>query len=330
MPKQLTEEERSSLSWELSRLYGAGLSWPDSVSLLAGQIPGAQMAGTLEEMGRALAGGADLIQAMAGTGRFPPDYLRQVELGQASGRLEQVLAALADHDRREGETRAALRRVVTYPLTMIALIGVIFFFLAWRILPVFAQAFAQVGVAGVSTEGRLVFMGASAVCTAAALLLLAWFRRGGGLSLFDRGEVGLDAARARFASAMALMLQSGMALDESVERCAALLAGGPLEEPLKACRAAMAEGEEFPQAVRASGLLDSFQSGLLAAGFRAGEFAGALTEISRRCSHRAEERLESGLGRFEYGLVLFLCGAVATLLLAVMLPLVKMLAALGA
>lgn len=329
MLKQLTQEERSSLSWELSRLYGAGLSWPESVALLAGQNPGGSVAVTLEELGRALAGGADLAGAMTGTGRFPVEYLRQVELGQAAGRLDQVLAALADFDRREGETSAALRRVVTYPLTMIALIGVIFFFLAWRILPVFSQAFAQVGVTGVSAGGRLALMAGSAVCTAAALLLLAWFRRGGGLRLFARGEVGLAVARSRFASAMGLMLQSGMALDESAARCAALLEGGPLEGPMAACRAAMAEGEEFPRAVGASGLLDPFQTGLLAAGVRAGDFSGALAEIASRASRRAEERLESGLSRFECGLVLFLCGSVAALLLTVMLPLARMLAALG-
>lgn len=233
MPKQLTEEERSSLSWELSRLYGAGLSWPDSVDLLAAQKPSAPLAEALAELGQALTGGADLAEAMARTGRFPPEYLRQVELGQASGRLEQVLAALADYDRREGETHAALRGAVTYPLTMIGLIGAIFFFLAWRILPIFTRAFAQLGVAGVSAGGRLALMAVSGTCAAAALLLLAWFRRGGGLGLFARGEVGLAAARSRFASAMALMLQSGMALDESAERCAALLTGGPWPGPWK-------------------------------------------------------------------------------------------------
>lgn len=329
MPKQLTEEERSSLSWELSRLYGAGLSWPDSVDLLAAQKPSAPLAEALAELGQALTGGADLAEAMARTGRFPPEYLRQVELGQASGRLEQVLAALADYDRREGETHAALRGAVTYPLTMIGLIGAIFFFLAWRILPIFTRAFAQLGVAGVSAGGRLALMAVSGTCAAAALLLLAWFRRGGGLGLFARGEVGLAAARSRFASAMALMLQSGMALDESAERCAALLTGGPLAGAMETCRAAMAKGEEFPRAVEESGLLDSFQSGLLAAGFRSGDFAGALQEIASRCSYRAEERLESSLGRFEYGLVLFLCAAVAALLLTVMLPLARMLTALG-
>lgn len=329
MPKRLTEEERSSLSWELSRLYGAGLSWPDSVALLVGQKSSAALTETLQDLGKALNEGADLAGAMAGTGCFPPEYLRQVELGQVSGRLEQVLSALADYDRREGETHAALRRAVTYPLTMIALIGAIFFFLAWRILPVFSRAFTQMGVTGVSEGGRLILMGLSVTCSAAALLLLGWFRRGGGLKFFGRGKVGLAAARARFASAMALMLQSGMALDESAERCAALLEGGPLSDPMGRCRTAMERGEEFPKAVEAAGLLDSFQSGLLAAGFRSGDFAGTLKEISNRCSRQAEERLEYNLGRFEYGLVLFLCAAVAALLLTVMLPLAQMLTALG-
>ena len=54
-----------------------------------------------------------------------------------------------------------------------------------------------------------------------------------------------------------------------------------------------------------------------------------MEEIARRCSAQAQEKLTANLGRFEYALVLFLCGAVAAILLSVMLPLVGMLSALG-
>ena len=329
MAKELSGEARSILSWELARLYRAGLNWSDSVALLSRQDNPPELAATLSALAEALSTGVPASEAFAATGRFPVEYVRQLEVGQTAGRMEQVLEALAAYDRRESETRAALRQAVTYPLTMIALIAAIFFFLGWKVLPVFNSVFAQLGAVGTGEGGRLWLMAGALVCGALALGLLVWFRSGRGLPLFERGRVGLLEARARFASALAMMLQSGIPLDESFHRCGELLKGGPLAQPVAACEAAMGQGREFAQAVAEAGVLDQFHSGLLAAGFRAGGLTEALEEIAGRCTRQARERLSANLNRFEYALVLFLCAAVAAMLLAVMLPLAGMLSALG-
>lgn len=329
MPKELSCEERSVLSWELARLCRAGLSWQDSVALLSQRPATPALGETLAQLGHALEEGQSVARAFAQTGRFPGEYLRQLEVGQTSGRLDQVLEALAAYDQRESETSSALRQAVTYPLTMIALIGGIFFFLGWKVLPIFNSVFAQLGVSGPGEGGRLAILAGSVACVALALFLLVWLRTGRGMALFGRGAAGLSAARARFASALAMLLQSGTSLDEAMERCAAMMAGTPLQGPAAACQAAMLQGEDFDRAVVSTGLLDSFLGGLLAAGLRSGGLPEAMEEIARRCSARAQEKLTANLGRFEYALVLFLCGAVAAILLSVMLPLVGMLSALG-
>ena len=54
-----------------------------------------------------------------------------------------------------------------------------------------------------------------------------------------------------------------------------------------------------------------------------------MAEIARRCQKEADESLSRLLGRFEYGLVIALCGAVGLVLLSVMLPLLGVLSAIG-
>ena len=326
--KLLTSDERSVLSWELARLYRAGLSWADSAALLEQEAATPALKAVFSALSGQFAQGLPLDRAMEATGAFPRYYLRLVTIGQVSGRLDQVLEALADYDKRESATAAALRQAVTYPMVMIALIGVIFFFLAWQILPVFSGVFAQLGIAGAGTGVRIALMAGSGVLTAAALGLLLWFRRKGA-ALCSGGRAGTAMARGRFASAMALMLKSGLPLDESMERTADLLSDSPLAGPMDQCRTAMAAGGDFAAAVSASGLLDPFHAGLLAAGFRGGDLPEAMEEVARRSGERAQEVLSAALSRFEYALVLFLCAAVAAVLLTVMLPLLRVLSALG-
>ena len=207
-----------------------------------------------------------------------------------------------------------------------------------RVLPVFSQVFAQLG-AGVSpvaaallssgSAGRILAYVFAGALLAAAVVLLLGFRGERGLRLLSRGATGEALSRGRFASAMALMLQSGLPLDEALERTAPLLEGTPLAERFAQCRKRSEEGVSFPKAVEETGVLTGLQAGLLSSGFRSGGMEEAMAEVARRCQAEGEERLSRLLSRFEYGLVLLLCACVGLVLLSVMLPLLGVLSAIG-
>ena len=171
------------------------------------------------------------------------------------------------------------------------------------------------------------------VLVAAAVWVLWMFRTAKGqaaLSSLLSGTAPYRAVdRSRFASAMALMLSSGLPLDEAMDRSCDLLDGTGIAPALKDCRDRMAAGTAFADAVESCGLFTGLQAGLLSAGFRAGVSEQAMEELSRRCQADADERLSLLLSRFEYGLVIILCLAVGLVLLSVMLPLLGVLSAIG-
>ena len=162
---------------------------------------------------------------------------------------------------------------------------------------------------------------------AAALILL--FRGERGLRLLGRGKAAEAIARGRFTSAMALMLQSGLPMDEALDRTGQLLSDSPLAPAFADCCRRTEEGTSFPRAVEESGMLGGLLAGLLSAGFRTGAPEEAMAEIARRCQNEADERLSRLLSRFEYGLVIALCAAVGLVLLSVMLPLLGVLSSIG-
>lgn len=338
----LTADALSVLCYQLALLLKAGIGSEAGVGLLAED--GGETAAVLKDLQRLLSQGLPLSDALEQQGAFPDYMVRMAEIGQASGRLEQVLDALARYYRREAETRAAIRRAVLYPAVMAVLVAAVFLVLMVRVLPVFEGVFRQLGLTlsplmvGLLRAGEAgKYVGMALVCLLAvgAIVLLVLSRRRAGPGgffaegLLGHGKVAKAVGRSRFAAAMALMLTSGLPLDEAVERTARLLEGTALAPALSRCQAQMATGAAFSAAVASCGLLDALQASLLGAGIRAGSGETAMEELASRCQGEADERLAALLSHLEFGLVALLCLAVGLVLLSVMLPLLGVLSAIG-
>ena len=340
--KELTADELSVLCYQLSLMVKAGIGSEESVGILAADLPEGRSKELLRQVHAVLLRGDSLSQGLSEAGGFPGYFLRMVEIGERSGRLEQVLAALSAYYRRESALRAGLRQTILYPAVMAVLIAVVFLALVMWVLPVFQQVFQQLGVSlspvarGLMQFGsvsKYVAMVFAVALVLGALWVLWMFRTAKGQAamsrLLSRTAASKAVDRSRFAAAMSLMLSSGLPLDEAMERACALLSDTALSDGLKACQAAMLDGTPFPKAVEESGIFTGLQAGLLAAGFRSGASEQAMEELARRCQEEADQALSSLLGRFEYTLVIVLCLAVGLVLLSVMLPLLGVLSAIG-
>lgn len=335
-----TNDELSAFCSQLALMLKAGIGFEEGVELLGKDVGSLRVKALLGQIGSRLSQGAPLSAALAETGAFPLYLLRMVEIGHAAGRLEQVLSALGSYYQREADIGRSLRRMVAYPAVMAILIAVVFLVLVARVLPVFQQVFSQLGMSlnpaaqallQVGAAGKYVASILAVVLALGAVALLYLFWGAGGSAVFTRVFAKTNAAKAldrsRFATAMALMLSSGLPLDESMVRTCQLLEGSALAPLLETCRVKMDAGTDFPHAVEE--IFSPLQSGLLAAGFRAGVSDQTMEEISHRCQMEADEALTLLLSRFEYGLVIALCASVGLVLLAVMLPLLGVLSAIG-
>lgn len=340
----LSADALSVFCYQLSLMMHAGIGSEEGVEVLAEDAADPGSKALLGSLHAALLDGAPLSEALRASGAFPGYMVRMVEIGQAAGRLDQVLSALAAYYRRESETASAIRRAVLYPAVMAVLVAAVFLVLMTRVLPVFQQVFEQLGLTlspaaralmAAGTAGQYVGGALVVLLAVGAVILLVLSRRQGAgarpmeARLLGRGRAAQAVDRSRFSSAMALMLSSGLPLDEAMERTVRLLEGSALSPALADCQARMEQGEDFHRAVTGCGLLDGLQAGLLGAGFRSGVPEQAMEELASRCQEEADERLSALLSRLEFALVLLLCVAVGLVLLSVMLPLLGVLTAIG-
>lgn len=339
----LTPDRLSALCYQLWMIQRAGAPLDEGVSDLLEDAAAPWSRALLSKLHAGLSDGLPLSDALAESGDFPPHLLRMVKIGEAGGELEQVLLQLSEYYRGEAQLRDSLQKAVTYPALMALLISVVFLVLISRVLPVFLKTFEQLGLSASSAAASLLRFGTAGkyvagffsvllALTAAAALFL--FRTVRGTRFFSRragkyGETALAVGRSKFASALALMLGAGIPFDESFDRAAGLAEDSPLEPRVAMSHKMLSSGMPLPQALREARVFEGLQVGLLSAGFRAGMPEKAMNELARRCSDDADRRLGAILGRFEYGLVIALCGVVGLMLLSVMLPLLAVLSSVG-
>jgi general secretion pathway protein F len=131
---------------DLALLLHAGARLDDALELLASDIDTGRLHSTIREIRSGILSGESLAEALAKHSTlFPPMYVALVRVGEASGKLEHVLRALARERTRAEELRRKLGDAVRYPLfVLFAAGGVLLFFLLF-VLPQFGAVLRDFG-----------------------------------------------------------------------------------------------------------------------------------------------------------------------------------------
>lgn len=343
---QLSADELSLFFMQLSLMLKAGILPANALSLLEQDSSSEYEIRLLSRIRAILEQGAPLYEALDAQGCFPEHALRMVQVGEETGRLEQVLTALSQHYGQEHELRQSLRQAVAYPAWLAVIIGVVTFVLITQVLPVFQQVMQQMGSSITPWASSLMNLGVfseqGAIILAVILLALAIFlfvntRSPQGQvrlrQLLDkvlfRGALGLSVARENFASVMALSLASGLTLTQGLEKAQLLLSHDQLAKNMAQCGSLMEQGSTFSKAVEDAGVFGGLEIGLLTAGFKAGASDTVLLELARRYHKETEDILSGMMARLEPLLVTLLVLVVGMLLLSVMLPLLAIMEGIG-
>ncbi len=330
-------------------MLAAGIQTDEAVHMLADNMADTPLRRTCLAAYREICAGRGLADAMRATGVFPAYALELTAIGERSGRLENVLRSLAVYYDEEARMFAKLRASIGYPAALLCVMSGILAFTVIGILPVFMGVYEQLagGLAGGSFGAVQIALvvGWTAlvltlIVTACALAGAAAVRKPQGrqriLALLDRLPVTRDAmgrlALSRFASAASAYLASGADSNVAMREAAAAVSHEDLRAQLESALAAMtdpARGLSFSQAVTEFGIFEPVYARMLAIGSRAGSIDGVLEQLSATFFDDATERLDRAIDAVEPALAALLTVSVGATLIAVMLPLVGMMGAIG-
>ena len=118
--KILSNAELSAFCQQISLIIAAGLPTYYGVSILCDEAPDKQTRDLLEQIYKPMELGATLHSALKDTGYFPKYMINMIQLGEETGRLEEVLNSLSKYYDREDEISSGIKSAVAYPLVLSA------------------------------------------------------------------------------------------------------------------------------------------------------------------------------------------------------------------
>jgi type II secretory pathway component PulF len=288
------------LNQQLAAMVRDGIPLESALRRLCAEMRQGALRAELEKLEADLAKGTPLREAVRAC-QLPELYRQMLEVGAQSNDLPGILTMLADHYQRRHVVWTRLKGLMVYPVIVLFGAFLLSCFLS-IVMSKFAESFLQMGFAGVQTRlpnfliavwVPTVFLGFAAAAMA-VVLATPDVRR----ALRWRLPAFKEASLAQIASALALMLKSGVPLNNALGLVEQLERGTPAETELARWRQRLAAGQGKFSEMAADGKL--FPPLFVWTVSQAGEdltagFQRAAETYQSRASYRTELLLYSAL-----------------------------------
>ncbi len=332
---------------ELNQLVRAGIPLGEGVSMLREDERDPALRGWLDTLCQSIEEGAPLSAALRETGAFPVYLTDMIHLAENTGKLQDVLPALARHYDRQQRLASDLRGALVVPLTLLVVMVAVVVLLMTQVLPIFERVFAMLGVrmgalasallnagaalarAGVALGAAVAVLAVAAVVVAAVPALrekfTAWFR----LNFGGKGIL-REFAAARFASSLSMSVASGMDMEDCVDLSAGLCGGArEIDRKTALCRERIREGGSLADALAECGMFAGRDCRLLKLAERTGTLPDTLEDMAVRQEEAASRKLDGLVGAIEPAVVVVSGILAGVILVSVMLPLMSLLSTIG-
>lgn len=274
-------------------------------------------------------------------GAFPMVYRATVAAAERSGHLAEVFERLAEHGEQQQATRQKVQLAMVYPLILLSVSLLVVGFLLGFVVPDVVQAFARdqatlpiptrVLIAlsdGVRQHGllALVLLALAGASLAGALRKPARRRQWHGIALRLPlyGEFIRARDAARFASTLAILGRSGVALVEALQIGASVVGNLLLRERLQAATNELAEGASLASSLGRSAALPALMLHMIASGERAGELDSMLERAADLQEKHLAGRVSLLMSLCEPLMLLVMGGIVLFIVLAILLPILNL------
>ena len=328
---------------QLGTLVQAGLPLLRALRVLERQERRPAFRYVIGELAAAIVAGEGLAQAMARHRRvFPEVYVGMVRAGEAGGRLEVALLQLARFLEKADRIRRRVKAALYYPAAVLAVTVLILSALMLFVVPKFRAIF-QEQLRGAEMPGltQAVLAASDFVATHALWLALA---AGGvvalqaavratkrGQRLFDEialrlpalGELRRKTAVARFARTLGTLLGNGVPILQALAVARDTAGSAVFASALDRVRERVQAGAAVAAALTAAGRFPDMLTSMVAVG----EETGALAEMLGRVADTYDEEVDTAVGGLtallEPLLIVFLALTVGTIVIALFLPIVR-------
>lgn len=334
---------------QLAALVGAGMPLVRGLDLLARQERNPRWRAVIRGLGDGVRGGGTFSDGLAQQPRlFDRMYVGLVRSGESSGSLELVLERLARHREKTGRTKARVQAAMAYPVVIMAVAVAIVAALLVLVVPRFEAIFAgvlkgaplpaltQAVLGGSRWLGRHGWgvLGA-AVLVGAALRWLARTEAGArvagrwSLHLPLIGPLLLKAATARFSRTLGTMLAGGVPILEALQLTGDACGQREVAAAVATVRRQVREGEGVARPLAATGVFPPVVAGMIEVGEETGTLPAMLARVADLYDEEVDNTVTALTSLLEPAMIVIMALVVGSIVLALFLPIIRIVQLLG-
>lgn len=333
---------------QLSTLQDAGLPIVQSMQILTDmQRPGA-LKNALSKVTEEVQSGTMLSEAMS---RYPRIwdrlYTNLVKAGESAGALDVILRRLAEFMEKAQSLKKKVIGAMIYPIAVLSIACLILSFIMIAIVPKFEAIFKDLGIALPGLTEALIsfsrFMG-SYWWLLLGLIIGAIF----GLKIFGRTEKGaniLDRIKlrvpvlgmiikkssvARFTRTLGTLVTSGVGFLDALDITKSATPNVVVRNAIQSVRDSVKEGETVNEPLRRSGVFDDIVVNMIKVGEETGELDKMLVKVADTYDEEVDAAVGAMMSLLEPMLIIFMGGAVGFIVIALFIPLIKIIESISA
>ena len=272
---------------------------------------------------------------------FPPLYRAMVAAGEGAGTLPQVLERLAALLDRQAELKGRVQAALAYPIALAAVATLAVAALMIFVVPRIAEQFVDIGQT-LPLLTRIVMALSSGLAAGWWMIVLAV---GGGTLLASRalndealrrrfdawlldlplmGRLLRDWQAARLARTLAMMVASRLPLVDGLKLTLPTIGNREIRARIAQMAEDISEGASLTAAMRRAAVLPPLLVAMAAGGESAGRLDVMLEKGAEALEREYDALTRSALALLEPAIILIMGGAVAMIVLSILLPILQL------
>lgn len=343
-----TAQQLTDFTAQMAVLIDAGLPVVRSLKVLARQQKPGAFKFIIEDVSESVEQGSSLSEAFGNHPRtFDRLYVNMIKAGEAGGILDTILQRLADFMEKAQRLKKKVIGAMIYPIIVMSVAVMILTGIMIFVIPAFKKMFEEQGMELHIMTAALIWVSESiasiyglifvAVVAAAGFGITAWGRTPKGERVMDTiklklpifGNIIKKAVTARFTRTLGTLVMAGVPILESLNICKNAIGNVVLGEAIDKVANSIKEGETIAGPLSETGLFDDLVVNMIDVGEETGELDKMLMKVADTFDTYVDIAVESLVSILEPVLIVFMGGAIGFIVIALFLPLVGLIDAIG-
>ena len=323
---------------QLATLIDAGLPLLRSINVLVGQLKPSKLRDILREISSDIQSGSTFSEGLAKHPKvFDRLFVNMVRAGEVGGMLETVLNRLAMFMERRQALKRKVRGALIYPVAVIVMAASIVTFLLIKVVPVFAEIFADFDAALPAPTQFLVNVGDFVqyrwwmllmILSGIAISIKLLSKSHTVKRIMDRvvlkmplvGDLVTKVAVARFARTLGTLLTSGVPILQALKITRETIGNEVVQNAVQKVHDSIKEGDTIAAPLDEAKVFPTMVVNMIDVGEETGSLDAMLVKVADIYDAEVEAAVDAMLALMEPVIIIVLGGIIGFIVVALYLP----------